>query len=93
MTFVSAREAGERQGGNVAWKRIPRDGTIAIYMGAGRTGEILEGLTGAGFPPDLPFAVVENGTRRTERVLCGKLRELPRIADREGLRSPSYNFV
>jgi len=93
VTFVSAREAGERQGGNVAWKRIPRDGTIAIYMGAGRTGEILEGLTGAGFPPDLPFAVVENGTRRTERVLCGKLRELPRIADREGLRSPAILFV
>lgn len=93
VTFVSARGAGERARGDAAWKRLPRGGTIAIYMGAGRTGEILGGLTGAGFPPDLPFVAVENGSRRTERVLRGRLRDLPRIASREQLRSPAILFV
>ena len=93
VTFVAGHETGERGEGAVDWSLLPKDGTLAIYMGVGRVAAITDELVAAGFPPDTPFAVVENGNRSEQRILRGLLRDLPRAAAENGIRSPAMLFV
>jgi len=62
-------------------------------MGVGRVTAIAAELEGAGFPPDTPFAFVENGARPEQRVVRGILSDLSRIALDSGFRSPAILFV
>jgi uroporphyrin-III C-methyltransferase / precorrin-2 dehydrogenase / sirohydrochlorin ferrochelatase len=92
VTFVAGHETGEKGGNAVNWNLLPKDGTLVIYMGVGRVAAIAEELAGAGFSPDTPFAVVENGSRAEQRVVRGELSGLSRIVD-SGIRSPAILFV
>lgn len=51
-------------------------GTLAILMGASALGEIGGDLIKAGFPPDLPAAIIENGSSPLQRVRHLALEEL-----------------
>jgi uroporphyrin-III C-methyltransferase/precorrin-2 dehydrogenase/sirohydrochlorin ferrochelatase len=93
VTFVAGHETGEKGGSAVDWSLLPKDGTLAVYMGVGRVAVIAGELAGAGFPPDTPFAVVENGSRPEQRVVRGILSDLSRIALDSGFRSPAILFV
>lgn len=93
VTFVAGHETDEKGGSTVDWSLLPKDGTLAIYMGVGRVAAIAEELAGAGFSPDTPFAIVENGSRPEQRVVRGTLSDLPRIAIASGIRSPAILFV
>ena len=93
-TFLAGHEADGKGEPVIEWNRLPADGTLAVYMGVSR----MEGLARdlmekAGFSADTPFAVVENGTRRGQRVLRGRLSDLPRRAEEAGIRSPALLFV
>jgi uroporphyrin-III C-methyltransferase/precorrin-2 dehydrogenase/sirohydrochlorin ferrochelatase len=92
VTFVAGHETGEKGGNVVDWNLLPKDGTLVIYMGVGRVAAIAEDLAGAGYSPDTPFAVVENGSRAEQRVVRGQLSGLSRIVD-SGIRSPAILFV
>lgn len=93
VTFVTGHESEGDPEWRVAWDLLPKDGMIAIYMGVGRIVEIERSLAEAGFPPSMPFAAVENGTRRSQRIIRGRIRDLSRIAENERLQSPSILFV
>ncbi|HQT98205.1 MAG: uroporphyrinogen-III C-methyltransferase [Deltaproteobacteria bacterium 37-65-8] len=93
VTFVAGHETEEKGGSAVDWSLLPKDGTLAIYMGVGRVAAIAGELGGAGFPPETPFAIVENGSRVQQRILRGTLSDLPRIALGSGVRSPAILFV
>jgi uroporphyrin-III C-methyltransferase / precorrin-2 dehydrogenase / sirohydrochlorin ferrochelatase len=93
VTFVAGHETGEKGGSAVEWSLLPKDGTLAIYMGVGRIAAIAGELAGAGFPLDTPFAIVENGNRPEQRVVRGILSGLSRIAFDSGIRSPAILFV
>ncbi|MBP2683633.1 MAG: sirohydrochlorin ferrochelatase [Deltaproteobacteria bacterium] len=93
VTFVAGHETGEKGGSAIDWSRLPKDGTLAIYMGVGRVAAITKELAAAGFPPDIPFAIVENGNRPEQRVVRGILSGLSRIALDSGIRSPAILFV
>ena len=93
VTFVAGHETDEKGKSAVDWSLLPKDGTLAVYMGVGRVAAIAEELSGAGFSPDTPFAIVENGNRPEQRILRGTLSELPRIAVEFGVRSPAILFV
>ncbi len=94
VTLIAGHEAEGKEGAAVAWDRLPGNGTLAVYMGASRAGEIARDLVAkAGFPPDTPFAAVENGTRPGQRVLRGRIDVLPRLAREAGIRSPAILFV
>ena len=93
VTFVAGHETDEKGESAVDWSRLPKDGTLAIYMGVGRVAVLAEELAGAGFSPDTPFAIVENGSRPEERILRGDLADLPRIAEAYDVRSPAILFV
>ena len=93
VTFVAGHETDEKGKGAVDWSLLPKDGTLAIYMGVGRVAAIAGELAGAGFPLDTPFAIVENGNRPEQRVVRGTLSDLSRIAIVSGIRSPAILFV
>lgn len=93
VTFVAGHETDEKRKSAVDWGLLPKDGTLAVYMGIGRIAAIAEELVGAGFPPETPFAIVENGSRPEQRILRGALSALSRIAAESGLRSPAILFV
>jgi len=93
VTFVAGHETEGKGGSTVDWGLLPKDGTLAIYMGVGRVATIADELAAAGFSPDTPFAVVENGNRPEQRIFRGLLRDLPRIAAENDMRSPAMLFV
>lgn len=93
VTFVAGHETDEKGGSAVNWSLLPKDGTLAIYMGVARVAAVARELAGAGFPLDTPFAIVENGSRPEQRVVRGTLSDLSRIAVESGVRSPAILFV
>lgn len=93
VTFVAGHETDEKGGSAVDWSLLPKDGTLAVYMGVGRMAAIAKELAGTGFTPDTPFAIVENGNRPGQRVVRGALSDLSRIALDSGFRSPAILFV
>jgi uroporphyrin-III C-methyltransferase len=93
VTFVAGHETDEKGGSAVDWSLLPKDGTLAVYMGVGRVAAIAEELSGAKFSPDTPFAIVENGSRQEQRVVRGILSDLSLIALDSGIRSPAILFV
>jgi uroporphyrin-III C-methyltransferase/precorrin-2 dehydrogenase/sirohydrochlorin ferrochelatase len=93
ITFVAGHESDGKGGSAIDWNRLPKDGTLAVYMGVSRVEAIAAELMDAGFAPDTPFAVVENGTRPEQRVLRGILAELALVASEKEVRSPAVLFV
>ena len=92
-TFVAGHEADRKDGSAIEWDHLPKDGTLAVYMGVSRVDVIAAELMEAGFDPETPFTVVENGTRPEQRVLRGILADLARVANEKEIRSPAVLFV
>ena len=63
--------------------------TLAVYMGVAGLEKVRERLLLAGACPDLPFALVENGSRPQQRVVTGTLAVLPDIARDHQVQSPA----
>ena len=67
--------------------------TVVIYMGLGGLPEICAQLVAHGHPPDMPAAVVQQGTTRAQRVVCATLADLPAQVAQAGLQSPCLIIV
>ncbi len=63
--------------------------TLAIYMGVAGLENIRARLIEGGRSPQTPFAIIENGSRREQRVLNGTLADLPETARSHQVRSPA----
>ncbi len=67
--------------------------TVVVYMGLASLGLITAGFISHGADPATPAAVVENGTREGQRVICGTLASLPGKTAQAGIRSPALIIV
>lgn len=73
VTFVTA-EAGGGGAPDIDWSALARlNGTIVVYMGVRRAGEVASDLVAGGLDTSVPVAVIGDGTRDTERVIRGTL--------------------
>jgi uroporphyrin-III C-methyltransferase / precorrin-2 dehydrogenase / sirohydrochlorin ferrochelatase len=63
--------------------------TLALYMAGLELATLRDRLIDHGRDPRTPFALIENGSRPEQRVICGELDDLPTLARRHALRSPS----
>jgi uroporphyrin-III C-methyltransferase/precorrin-2 dehydrogenase/sirohydrochlorin ferrochelatase len=94
VTFLAGHEAeGKAAAGAEDMGAIPKDGTLAIYMGVRRAGAIAAALAEAGWPAGTPFTIVENGCRPGQRVFAGTIGALAEVVAREKIRSPAILFV
>jgi uroporphyrin-III C-methyltransferase/precorrin-2 dehydrogenase/sirohydrochlorin ferrochelatase len=76
------------------WKSLiqPRQ-TVVLYMGLSSLGAITSGFLDNGASPDMPAAVIENGTRTGQRVITGTLETLlDKTLDAE-VKSPALIIV
>jgi uroporphyrin-III C-methyltransferase/precorrin-2 dehydrogenase/sirohydrochlorin ferrochelatase len=72
------------------WRALAEERqTLAVYMGLGGLERLRERLIAHGRDPATPFAIVENGSLPTQRVVVGVLAELPETARAHALCSPA----
>ncbi|MBI5263333.1 MAG: uroporphyrinogen-III C-methyltransferase [Bradyrhizobium sp.] len=90
--FVTAQ--GKNGAVDLDWNVLlqPRQ-TVAIYMGLTHLGELMREFIARGADPESPAAVVDNGTRRGQRVVTGTLTTLAAKAREAGLRGPTVIIV
>ncbi|HMN70834.1 MAG TPA: siroheme synthase CysG [Rhodoblastus sp.] len=76
------------------WATVIRPGqTVAVYMGLGHIEELMAAFMAHGAAPDLPAAIVDNGTRPNQRVVVGVLADLAGKARASHLRGPTIVIV
>ena len=63
--------------------------TLAVYMGVAGLDTLRERLLAHGRAAATPFALVENGSRESQRVVTGTLGQLPDVANTHKVCSPA----
>ncbi|SEK54910.1 uroporphyrinogen-III C-methyltransferase /precorrin-2 dehydrogenase [Pseudoxanthomonas sp. GM95] len=72
------------------WQALAQERqTLAVYMGVAGLETFRDKLIAHGRAPTIPFALVENGSRREQRVVTGTLADLPETARAFDVRSPA----
>ena len=67
--------------------------TLAIYMGVIKSPHIQSELLKHGRKADTPVAIIENGTRKNQRVVTGQLGELADLIERNSIISPALLII
>lgn len=87
---------GHRKDGGIDldWKQLtlPQQ-TVVIYMGLLGLESICQKLIEHGSPPDLPAALIQQGTTQNQRVLTGTLQTLPAIVQQADVAPPTLVIV
>jgi uroporphyrin-III C-methyltransferase/precorrin-2 dehydrogenase/sirohydrochlorin ferrochelatase len=72
------------------WQALAQERqTLAVYMGVAGLEGFRDQLIAHGRAPQTPFALVENGSRREQRVITGTLADLPQTARSFDVQSPA----
>ncbi|MBN1171515.1 MAG: uroporphyrinogen-III C-methyltransferase [Micromonosporaceae bacterium] len=78
----------------VDWEALGRlRGTVCVLMGLRHLALIAAALLAAGRPDETPAAVIQEGTRGTQRQVLGTLSTIAAEAERAGLRPPAVIVV
>lgn len=84
----------ERSADRLDWAGLAQDRqTLAFYMGVAGLERIRERLLAHGRSGATPVALIENGSRPEQRVLLGRLHDLPELARHEQVQSPALLLV
>ncbi len=81
-----------KSGGDLQWQNLAAEGqTLVFYMGLNQAATIQQNLMAHGMSPEMPVALVENGTAIVQRVVDGTLSQLGELAQQ--VQSPSLIIV
>ncbi len=69
------------------------DGTLVFLMGVASTPEICDGLTDAGMDPEMPAALLSQGTTAGQRSLISTVSQLPQKMQEEPLPTPGFPLI
>ncbi|MDD5180347.1 MAG: siroheme synthase CysG [Gallionellaceae bacterium] len=76
------------------WEALARPKqTIVVYMGLHGLERLCSELAAHGLPALTPAAIVQQGTTLNQRVICGTLATLPKIAEAEKLQAPTLIII
>jgi len=79
---------------NLNWASLADpDTTLVVYMGLGHIDEISHNLIEAGLPGDTPTAVVENGTKPSQRRCLDTLAGIPAHVRKLEFQTPSLIII
>lgn len=71
----------QKDGKEIEWASLAQaNTTLVFYMGLKQSGYIADKLLENGFDANMACAIIENGTRREQKVLRGALQDLPALA-------------
>lgn len=68
-------------------------GTLVFLMGVSALGDIMEGLLKGGMDPDMPAAVLSQGTLSGQKRVVATVSTLKEEADRQGIQTPAIILV
>lgn len=90
FTVLTGHEDPTKPGSTIDWKRLadPHQ-TLVILMGIGELGAIARRLIDEGLPASRPTAIVQNGTRPSQRTLVSELGRVAQDAAAAGIRAPA----
>jgi uroporphyrin-III C-methyltransferase / precorrin-2 dehydrogenase / sirohydrochlorin ferrochelatase len=77
VTFVTGHT---KDGSEIDASLTGGDRTLVVYMGLSRAGAIADQLMAADLDPATPVAIIQNGTRPTQTVVTGVVRDLEALA-------------
>ncbi|MDX2289452.1 MAG: siroheme synthase CysG [Hyphomicrobiaceae bacterium] len=67
--------------------------TVVIYMGLAYLADLMTDFLANGANPDMPVAIVENGTRPNQRVLTGTIADIAGKAAGAGITGPALTII
>ena len=84
----------KKDGQELDWQSLAKaNQTLAIYMGVIKSPQIQSELLKHGRKADTPVAIIENGTRKNQRVVTGQLGELADLIERNSIISPALLII
>ncbi len=88
--FLTAHEAPGKEETQINWEYLAKmaNTNLVIYMGAAMIEKISNFLIDYGMIPDMPAAVVENGTLPNQRSLVSNIKDIPEKAKQQNFSSP-----
>jgi uroporphyrin-III C-methyltransferase/precorrin-2 dehydrogenase/sirohydrochlorin ferrochelatase len=79
---------------NLNWKQLAAPNqTIVIYMGLVGLNTICTSLIQHGAPADLPIALIQQGTTRTQRVITATLSTIYKKIEHENIQAPTLFII
>jgi uroporphyrin-III C-methyltransferase len=94
VTIVTGHQAYGREETQVNWKALAQlGGTLVVLMGVKSLGDFTRRLREAGLSPDLPAAVIQEGTTPRQCVVTGTLADIAERALAAGLSSPATTVI
>ncbi len=79
---------------NLDWANlIQEQETLVFYMGLLGIKTICEQLIDHGMGAEMPIAVVQQGTTKTQRVVTADLKTMPAVVDTEKLKAPTIIII
>lgn len=67
--------------------------TIAVYMGVHSLHLLCQELSARGMRPDMPAALIQQGTTRKQKVHTATIATLPQIAENSNIKPPSMIII
>ncbi len=79
---------------NLNWDQLATPNqTIVIYMGLVGLKQICQSLINHGSPPDLPAAIIQQGTTSNQQVVTGTLSTIATLAQQHQLSAPTLIII
>jgi uroporphyrinogen III methyltransferase/synthase len=92
--FATGHENPAKPESAVAWEVLAKSGgTLAIYMGVSRLGQIVGRLLVGGLAPETPSAVVQWAATGEQHTVEAPLAELPTVVQAAGVSAPAIVLV
>ncbi len=94
VTIVTGHEGHGHAAPAVNWEALAQlDGTLVVLMGVKALPDFTRRLLEAGLTPDLPAAVIQEGTTPRQRIVTGTLADIAERALAAGLSSPATTVI
>lgn len=94
VVFVTGHEDPAKNVEAVKWERLAGSvDTIVVMMGLSRIDAICEGLVRGGMDPDMPAAVICNGTTPEHDEVYGTVSNISGVVRERGMRPPANIII
>jgi uroporphyrin-III C-methyltransferase len=94
VTFLTGHEKDDRGKDRIDWRGLVNGhGTLVILMGIGNAGYISSELIAGGMDPDVPAAIITNGSTPKQRVEMTVVSKLKETIDSKGLEAPGIMVI
>ncbi|HEY4387763.1 MAG TPA: uroporphyrinogen-III C-methyltransferase [Ktedonobacteraceae bacterium] len=94
VTIITGHESTSLTSRQMDWEAVARiGGTLVILMSVKTLPEFTQRLIAGGLDPELPAAVIQNGTTERQRVITGTLATIAEDAATAGLTAPATTVI